>query len=72
MVRGVDSDLLKNVKALGLLGSEGLKNISQMLSPLQKKALLVGVKGYNKFYILIKIKHGGAGKLDSFSFSDAC
>lgn len=44
MVRGVDSDLLKNVKAQGLLGSEGLKNISEKLSSLQKKALLVGVR----------------------------
>ncbi|KAF4088505.1 hypothetical protein AMELA_G00082860 [Ameiurus melas] len=43
MVRGVDSDLLKNVKAQGLLGSEGLKNISEKLSSLQKKALLVGM-----------------------------
>ncbi|XP_060726717.1 otoancorin [Tachysurus vachellii] len=44
MVRGVDSDLLKNVKAQGLLGSEGLKNISEKLSSLQKKALLVGMR----------------------------
>ncbi|XP_034170123.2 otoancorin isoform X2 [Pangasianodon hypophthalmus] len=44
MVRGVDSELLKNVKAQGLLGSEGLKNISERLSSLQKKALLVGMR----------------------------
>lgn len=44
MVRGVASDLLKNVKSQGLLGSEGLKNISERLSSLQKKALLVGVR----------------------------
>ncbi|KAK3571823.1 hypothetical protein QTP86_020573 [Hemibagrus guttatus] len=44
MVRGVDSDLLKTVKAQGLLGSEGLKNISEKLSSLQKKALLVGMR----------------------------
>lgn len=54
-MRGVDSDLLMNVKARGLLGSEGLKNISEMMSPLQKKALLVGVKGYNKLYIYVYI-----------------
>lgn len=68
MVRGVDSDLLKNIKAQGLLGSEGLKNISAKLSSLQKKALLVGVRmqEYTKY---IKIKHGegGAKQLHSIS-----
>lgn len=42
-MRGVDCDLLKNVKAQGLLGNEVLKNISEKMSSLQKKALLVGV-----------------------------
>lgn len=68
MVRGVDSDLLKNVKAQGLLGSEGLKSISEKLSSLQKKALLVGVRiRYIHYVKYNKIKHGkgGAGKLDS-------
>ncbi|KAG7335770.1 hypothetical protein KOW79_000463 [Hemibagrus wyckioides] len=56
MVRGVDSDLLKNVKAQGLLGSEGLKNISEKLSTLQKKALLVGMRvDVNASYLVKEI-----------------
>lgn len=43
MVRGVDSEVLKKVKAQGLLGNEGLQNISEKMSCLQKKCLLVGV-----------------------------
>ncbi|KAF7708236.1 hypothetical protein HF521_017293 [Silurus meridionalis] len=54
MVRGVDSELLKNVKASGLLGSEGLKNISEKLSSLQKKALLVGMRADVNASYLVK------------------
>ncbi|XP_053350934.1 otoancorin [Clarias gariepinus] len=56
MVRGVDTDLLKNVKAKGLLGNEGLKNISVMMSSLQKKALLVGMRAdVNASYLVKEI-----------------
>ncbi|KAF5902338.1 otoancorin-like, partial [Clarias magur] len=56
MVRGVDTDLLKNVKAKGLLGNEGLKNMSVMLSSLQKKALLVGMRAdVNASYLVKEI-----------------
>lgn len=40
VVRGVSSGLLRKVKAEGLLGNEALKNISEKMSSLQKKALL--------------------------------
>ncbi|XP_062847690.1 otoancorin [Trichomycterus rosablanca] len=43
MVRGVDSEALKKVKAQGLLGNDGLKNISEKMSCLQKKSLLLGM-----------------------------
>ncbi|XP_065117136.1 otoancorin [Paramisgurnus dabryanus] len=40
VVRGVSSDVLRNAKAQGLLGNEALKNISEKMSSLQKRALL--------------------------------
>nr|XP_055065889.1 otoancorin [Misgurnus anguillicaudatus] len=40
VVRGVSSDVLRNAKAKGLLGNQALKNISENMSPLQKRALL--------------------------------
>ncbi|KAI7806231.1 otoancorin isoform X2 [Triplophysa rosa] len=40
VVRGVSSGLLRKMKTEGLLGNEALKNISEKMSPLQKKALL--------------------------------
>ncbi|XP_067093310.1 otoancorin [Osmerus mordax] len=43
-VRGVASRLLRKVKALGLLGSEGLQSMSQSMTKLQKTALLEGFR----------------------------
>ncbi|XP_067304921.1 otoancorin [Pseudorasbora parva] len=40
MVRGVASDVLKNVNAKGLLGNEALKTMSEKMSSLQRTALL--------------------------------
>ncbi|XP_051576506.1 otoancorin-like [Myxocyprinus asiaticus] len=40
MVRGVGSDLLKKVKAEGLLGNQALETMSEKMSSLQKKALV--------------------------------
>ncbi|XP_053480440.1 otoancorin [Ictalurus furcatus] len=70
MVRGVASDLLKNVKSQGLLGSEGLKNISERLSSLQKKALLVGMHAdVNASYLVKEIPDALIASL-SLSFLD--
>ncbi|KAL6489449.1 hypothetical protein MHYP_G00031900 [Metynnis hypsauchen] len=44
MVRGVDSEILRKVKLQGLLGNEGLKNMTEKMSSLQKKALLEGLR----------------------------
>ncbi|XP_026854988.2 otoancorin [Electrophorus electricus] len=44
MVRGVESELLKRINSQGLLRNQGLKNISEKMSSLQKKALLVGMQ----------------------------
>ncbi|XP_036436229.1 otoancorin [Colossoma macropomum] len=44
MVRGVDSEILRKVKLQGLLGNEALKNMTEKMSSLQKKALLEGLR----------------------------
>ncbi|XP_066539321.1 otoancorin [Hoplias malabaricus] len=44
LVRGVDSDILRKLKLQGLLGNESLKNITEKMSSLQKKALLEALR----------------------------
>ncbi|KAI4888341.1 hypothetical protein NFI96_014949 [Prochilodus magdalenae] len=44
MVTGVDSDILRKVKLDGLLGNECLKNMTEKMSSLQKKAVLEGLR----------------------------